>query len=213
MNKSRHYFSGRCGKLLAWGLLLMSLASPALAADVSIGVLALRGPEKAKEMWAPTARYLERALPGNTFRIVPLDFDEVRLAVRQGSIDFVLTNSSYYVELESLYGVSAVATLKNRFNGDAGYSAFGGVIFARADRNDIRRLADLRKKNFAAVDPSSFGGWHVGWRELKRQGLDPERDFKQLTFEHTHYTMATRLSRYHHIVYGFLVLLLACKHS
>ncbi|MEN6586513.1 MAG: HD domain-containing phosphohydrolase, partial [Sulfuricella sp.] len=100
--------------------------------------------------------------------------------------DFVLTNSSYYVELEALYGVSAVATLKNRFNGEAGYSAFGGVIFTRADRNDIRRLADLRKKNFAAVDPSSFGGWHVGWRELKRQGIDPEQDFKHLAFEHTH---------------------------
>ena len=74
-----------------------------------IGVLALRGPEKAVEMWSATADYLGKVMPEQHFRIVPLGFDDVRLAVRQGSIDFVLTNSSYYVELESLYGVSAIA--------------------------------------------------------------------------------------------------------
>jgi two-component system sensor histidine kinase TtrS len=167
------------------GLCLLSVAQTAVAADVRIGVLALRGPDMVKTMWGPTAAYLERALPGDTFHIVPLGFDEVRLAVRQGRVDFVLTNSSYYVELETLYGVSAVATLKNRF-GDAGFSQFGGVIFTRADRSDIRTLADLRHKTFAAVDASSFGGWQAGWRALKRQGIDPRRDFKQIMFEHTH---------------------------
>lgn len=176
----------RPGRLLTLSAALLLLAFPALAAEVSIGVLALRGPEKAEQMWSATATYLERALPGNRFHIVPLDFDGVRLAVRQGSIDFVLTNSSYYVELESLYGVSAVATLKNRFNGGPGHSTFGGVLFARADRQDIRSLADLRKKRFAAVDPSSFGGWQVGWRELLHHGIDPDQDFRSLSFEHTH---------------------------
>jgi len=171
--------------MLSAVLLSGLLALPAGAADVTIGVLALRGPDKATEMWSATADYLERRLPGNRFHVVPLGFDEVRLAVRQGRLDFVLTNSSYYVELESLYGVSAIATLKNRF-GETGYSQFGGVIFSRADRNDIRQIGDLRKKTFAAVDASSFGGWHVGWRELKRQGIDPERDFKHFSFEHTH---------------------------
>jgi phosphate/phosphite/phosphonate ABC transporter binding protein len=159
---------------------------PARAADVKIGVLALRGPEKVAEMWSATADYLDHALPGDTFHIVPLGFDDVRLAVRQGRVDFVLVNSSYYVELESLYGVSAIATLKNRFDGGPGFSTFGGVIFTRADRSDIRELSDLRRKTFAAADPSSLGGWQVGWREMKHQGLDPARDFSKLTFEHTH---------------------------
>ena len=177
---------GRLHSRLAWLLLFAWLAMPALAAEVTIGVLALRGPEKVPEMWSATAAYLERTLPGHRFRFEPLGFDEVRLAVRQGRLDFVLTNSSYYVELESLYGVSAIATLKSRFDGGPGFSTFGGVIFTRADRADIRRLSDLRNKTFAAVDASSLGGWQVGWRELKRQGIEPERDFSRLGFEHTH---------------------------
>jgi putative nucleotidyltransferase with HDIG domain len=72
------------------------------------------------------------------------------------------------------------------FIGGTGHSTFGGVIFTRADRKDIRTLADLRKKTFVATDPSSFGGWHVGWRELKRQGLNPARDFARLSFAGTH---------------------------
>lgn len=172
-----------------WAVALSALATEAAtkaATEVTIGVLALRGPEKVGQMWSATAGYLERALPGYRFHVVPLDFDGVRLAVRQGRIDFVLTNSSYYVELESLYGVSAIATLKNRFDGGPGFSNFGGVLFTRADRQDIRSLADLKRKRFAAVDPSSFGGWHAGWREMLRGGVDPERDLKSLSFEHTH---------------------------
>jgi len=182
----RHFFSdtGRWAGVLL--VLLALLSSPARAAEVKIGVLALRGPQKVAEMWSATGRYLEAALPGNSFHIVPLDFDEVRQAVRQERVDFVLVNSSYYVELESIYGVSAIATLKDRFDGGTGFSAFGGVIFARADRSDIQALSDLRNKTFAAVDESSLGGWQVGWRELMHQGLDPARDFKKLSFEHIH---------------------------
>ncbi|MBA3033601.1 MAG: PhnD/SsuA/transferrin family substrate-binding protein [Gammaproteobacteria bacterium] len=179
-------FLRRYGRIFAGIFLSGWLALSALAADVSIGVLALRGPEKTLETWSATASYLEQQLPGNTFKIVPLGFEEVRLAVRQGRVDFILSNSSYYVELESLYGVSAIATLKNRFIGSTGHSTFGGVIFTRADRKNIRTLADLRKKTFAATDPSSFGGWHVGWRELQRQGLNPQRDFAQFSFAGTH---------------------------
>jgi two-component system, LuxR family, sensor histidine kinase TtrS len=173
-------------KFLAQFILIGWLATSAFAADICIGVLALRGPEKTQESWTATTAYLERLLPGNRFRIEALGFEEVRLAVRQGRIDFILTNPSYYVELESLYGVSAIATLQNRFIGGTGHSTFGGVIFTRADRHDIRTLADLKRKTFAATDASSFGGWHIGWRELQRQGIRPEIDFTRLDFAGTH---------------------------
>lgn len=180
----------RSSPVYSVGLLLLALFTlltvrSASAADVTIGVLALRGPAVVERMWGPTAAYLDKALPGDTFHIVPLGFDEVRVAVRQSRVDFILTNSSYYVELETLYGVSAIATLKNRF-GDKGFSQFGGVIFTRADRSDIRTPADLKHKTFAAVDASSFGGWQAGWRSLKRQRIDPDRDFAALEFLHTH---------------------------
>jgi two-component system, LuxR family, sensor histidine kinase TtrS len=173
-------------KFLACFILICLWTTTASAAEVSIGVLALRGPDKTHESWTATAAYLERQIPGNRFHIAALGFEEVRLAVRQGKIDFILTNPSYYVELESLYGVSAIATLKTRFAGSTGFSTFGGVIFTRSERKDIRTLADLKGKSFAATDVSSFGGWHIGWRELQRHGIKPERDFSQLGFSGTH---------------------------
>ncbi|MBS3935481.1 MAG: PhnD/SsuA/transferrin family substrate-binding protein [Sulfuritalea sp.] len=175
----RHFLAGLV--LVVW------LALPVAAAEgVGIGVLALRGPEKAHESWDALAAYLGREIPGERFRIVPLRFDEVPLAVRQGRIDFILTNPAHYVELETLYGVSAIATLKSRFIGNAGFSSLGAVIFTRAERREIRTLADLRGKNFAAPDTTSFGGWIVGKRELLRHGIRPERDFVRLTFPGTH---------------------------
>lgn len=153
---------------------------------ITLGVLALRGPERAVRMWAPTAEYLHGRMPDREFRVIPLDFDEIHLAVRQRRVDFVLANPAYYVELEARYGVSPVATMRNRHDGGAGYSQFGGVLFTRADRRDIRDVGDLKGKTFVAVDRNSFGGWHVGWRELLRRGIDPEKDFKRLDFAGTH---------------------------
>lgn len=169
-------------------LFLATWAGVARAAerDVTIGVLALRGPERAVAMWSATADYLARHLPEANVRVVPLDFDEIHLAVRQRRVDFVLANPTFYVELEAQYGVSPVVTMRNRHDGGIGYSVFGGVLFTRADRRDIRVARDLKGKTFAAVDRNSFGGWHTGWRELLRLGVDPDAAFKRLEFAGTH---------------------------
>ena len=165
---------------------LFSATSVAVASEVRIGVLALRGADKAVQNWSATADYLARKLPDQTFRIVPLGFDEIHLAVRQRSVDFVLANPSFYVELEALYGVSPVVTMRSKHNGGPGFSQFGGVIFTRADKSEIRQFDDLKGKVFAAVDHDSFGGWHAGWHELLRQGIKPEADFQALNFAGTH---------------------------
>ena len=153
--------------------------------EVRIGVLARRGSEQALRMWSPTAEYLDSRLPGRHFVIVPIDFDALLPTVKAGGVDFILANSSYYVEMESRYGVSRIATLRNRDHGGA-YTKFGGVIFTRADRTDIQTLADLRGKSFMAVDAQSLGGWRAAWRELKQAGIDPYTEFKPLRFGGTH---------------------------
>ncbi len=172
--------------------LCLALAAPlfatagARADEVRIGVLALRGEERVVADWTATAAYLGRHLPHHDFTIVPLGFEEVHLAVRQQRVDFVLANSSYYVELETLYGVSPVLTLRNRIDGGEATSAFGGVVFTRADRHDLRTLDDLAGRSFGAVSPSSLGGWQAAWHELRSHGIDPERRFARLEFFGTH---------------------------
>ena len=152
---------------------------------VRIGVLAKRGCERCIEKWSPTAKYLSKRIPGYSFRIVPLDYKEIGQAVKVENVDFILVNPALYVEMEVLYGASRIASLKKRRTRGI-YENYGGVVFCRSDRDDIRTYADLKGKSFMAVDPNSFGGWIAGWREMKEKGIDPYRDFRQLLFGGTH---------------------------
>ncbi len=174
--------------LLLFCLFLQGLyGAGAAAADIpqKIGVLAIRGKEQCLKSWAATADYLSKSIPGHSFVIVPLSHTEINASVEKGEVDFILTNSSSYVELEYLYGANRIATLKERRLGRV-YSKYGSVIFCRSDRKDIRKLTDLKNKRFMAVSETSLGGWQMTRWELQENGLDPYKDFKELVFGETH---------------------------
>jgi signal transduction histidine kinase/DNA-binding response OmpR family regulator/HPt (histidine-containing phosphotransfer) domain-containing protein len=160
-------------------------ALPAEESPIKIGVLAIRGTEQCLKTWGATADHLTAHVPGKTFVIVPLAHDQIATSVRQGEIDFLLTNSSFYVELEQQYGINRIVTLKELRLGQA-YSKYGSVIFSRKSRGDVRTLNDLKGKSFMGVSDGSLGGWQMTWRELKEKGIDPFRDFKSVSFGETH---------------------------
>jgi putative nucleotidyltransferase with HDIG domain len=171
-------------------LLLFLFVAPQLLwaapQNLSIGVLAKSGEDVAVQRWTATADYLSSRIPDTRFTIVPLGFKEIHDATKQGRVDFILTNSAIYVELEKLYGVSRLATLINQDLPGRETTTFGGVIFTRADRHDLNALADLKGKSFMAVDSLSFGGWIVAWREFFKQNIDPFTDFSSLQYGGTH---------------------------
>lgn len=182
-----------CNILTSLWLTLIMLVTPAAAFDdaggaspekkqaVNIAVMAFRGTEKTYKMWQPTADYLSQQIPGYRFNIVPVTNDTIDSTVQSNSVDFVLTNPARYAELEAQYGISRIATLRNKRPGGA-YTQFGALIVTRADRSDITDLHSLKGKSFMAVHPRAFGGWWMAWRELKQAGIDPEKDFSQLTY-------------------------------
>jgi len=149
--------------------------------QVKIGVLAIRGHELCIQKWSPTAEYLTSKIPDKTFVIILLDYDQIYSSVEKGEVDFILANSSFYVELEHWYGANRIATFKNRCL-DSFCTKFCGGVFCKADRSDMRQLNDLKGKTFMATAESSLGGWRMAWRELKENGIDPYKDFKDLKF-------------------------------
>ncbi|EKD33845.1 MAG: metal dependent phosphohydrolase, partial [uncultured bacterium] len=175
--------------LFFFGILLLQISyGPTAMAEerpLKIGVLATRGIEQCLKTWGPTADYLSGRIPGHTFVIVPLPHDRIASSVRAAEVDFILTNSSFYVELEQGYGTNRIATLKEMRLGRA-YSHYGSVIFCRKARTDIRTPKDLKRKSFMAVSEESLGGWLMAWRELQETGIDPHRDFARLTYGETH---------------------------
>ncbi|MEN8221991.1 MAG: PhnD/SsuA/transferrin family substrate-binding protein [Acidobacteriota bacterium] len=153
--------------------------------NIRIGVLAKRGIEKCMSKWSPTAEYLTKAIPDYNFEIIPLKFNTVKNHVKENKVDFVLCNSSFYVDMESDFGVSRIVTMRNLRGGKV-HTRFAGVIFCLSKRKDIRNYSDLKNKKFLAVDKSSFGGWQMAYRELKAAGVDPFRNFKSIKFPGTH---------------------------
>ncbi|MEW6218491.1 MAG: PhnD/SsuA/transferrin family substrate-binding protein [Thermodesulfobacteriota bacterium] len=174
-----------CSLILGWLLLGVSPLSWAGEAEVRLGVLANRGRQQCLERWAATADYLSASIPGVRFRIVPLAFEEIDAVAAAGRVDFILVNSGIYVEIESRYGVSRIASLKN-WNRGQSHALFGGLVVCRQERHDIQKMTDLRGKRVQAVDPTSLGGWLMVLRELRAKGIWPERDFASLRFAGTH---------------------------
>ncbi|MEA1920650.1 MAG: PhnD/SsuA/transferrin family substrate-binding protein, partial [Campylobacterota bacterium] len=166
--------------------ILLLLCSSFLFSDstIKVGVLAKRGADVALQKYAATANYLSNEIEGYTFEIVPLGFEALGLSVKNAEIDFVLTNTAYYVELEYLYGVSRIATLKNISSSGVVVSSFGGVIFTKKD-SGINSLEDLKGKRFGAVNINSFGGWIMAQKELLDHGITVD-DFSEFKFFGSH---------------------------
>jgi diguanylate cyclase (GGDEF)-like protein len=156
--------------------------------EVNIGVLAKRGDAKTLKRWQSTAEYLSDHIRGYHFNIVPLGFDELEEYVVQERIDFVLTNTVFYVYLEYRYGITRIATLVNKDRDGHELTQFGGVIFTHADNTLINHLTDLHDTTFAAVDALSFGGWIMAQHELLQHGLT-QADFN-LKYFHSHDAVA-----------------------
>ncbi len=166
---------------------LVALVSPTmgLAADkpvVKIGVCAHNGAGVAHEQWDSTAQYLSATLKDISFQIIPyVLFAELEAAVAAGEIDFVLANPVSYLYLEEEFGVTRLASHTQEVAGRL-ISRFGGVIIARADRTDVRTLADIRGKSLGAVHELDFGGWWMALREFKAAGLDPRQVADKVLF-------------------------------
>ena len=164
-----------------------------LSQEIRIGVLSHRGDPATERTWVPTSDYLGEALPDYRFRIEPLDFADIDAAAAAGRVDFVLANPGIYVNLEVRHRVSRIATRRNRV-GERESNVFGGVIFTRADRRDIRRLEDLSGRSLMAVDPTSLGGFEMAWGELDAHGNDPWTDLR-LSFGGIHDAVVRAVAR------------------
>ena len=78
-------------------------------------------------------------------------------------------------------GVAQAALVSVRNNAPFYY----GQIIARAG-SGITKLADLKGRTFARVDPLSTSGWIIPMLTMKAAGIVPERDLKQIVDAGSH---------------------------
>jgi two-component system sensor histidine kinase TtrS len=148
---------------------------------VRIGVLAYRGPDEAVASWSELPARLSAAVPGYRFEMQAYGGVELREAVRRGELEFVLANSSLYVDMAAQFGIQRIATvmLPEALSSER---AIGSAVLTLAGRDDLTQLKDLRGKRIAVGAADAFGGYLVAAREIQRAGVDLERGDAKLMF-------------------------------
>ena len=149
--------------------------------EVKIGVLVVWGEKITRQMWQPTINYLNKKIPGHHFTLETLKLEQTTRSIKQNSIDFIITNPGNYIELESRFGISRLATLKTKKQNKTS-NQFAAIIFTKNNRDDIQTLEDLHNKSFMGTNKKSFGGFQMAWREFNNIGIDPFEDFSSLQF-------------------------------
>jgi len=149
---------------------------PAWAAadhELTLGILAIHSKDEMQKEWQPLAAHLSAALPGHHLRVIFLDHDEMWQALLQRKLDFVLTNASHYIQLREKTNFSGVLATLVRSEGKVELKELGGVVFTRANRDDINQFQDLKDMRIACVNdsPGAFGAFQIPMSELKRAGI------------------------------------------
>lgn len=134
------------------------------------GVLAYRPKEITAAQWLPLANEIQQALPNYTIELLPLNYPELDKAAKEQQLDFVLTNPEHYILLKNVIGMNAVATLITLEKGHP-LTHFAGVVFTRAERTDIQKIADLNGKKIAAPAEQSLGGYLMERWELEKNNV------------------------------------------
>lgn len=156
--------------LALWGLIFFGAVAHATE-PIKIGVLAYRDKTQAMVQWQPLAQALKKAMPANDFKVEIYTLPELDVAVMAHQVDFLLTNPAHYVKLSRQNALSApLATMIALENGQP-LSVLGGVIFTRADHNNISTLADIKDKVVACVGLASLGGYLAQVNEMHKADI------------------------------------------
>lgn len=150
------------------------------ARPLRVGILMAMHRDVDFPVWGATVARLRKAFPDRTVIAQPLDIDGIKAAARSGEYEFLILNPSMYAELEG-EGLRRLVGLKTPWASSPEHS-IASAIFVRSDRKDLNRLEDLRGKRIEAAHPEAFGGWMVALREMKRRGIDPQRDLAEVSF-------------------------------
>jgi diguanylate cyclase (GGDEF)-like protein len=153
------------------------------AQTINIAVIAHHGIKQAQKDWTPTVNYLNKKNPEHHFKLItflPIQFPKLKEEIKAGKVDFIISPPAMYVELELTLGVSKILTLIQKNN----ISKFGSVIFAKKSSNIINISQINTNTRIAAVAPFGFGGWLIGYDELRDHHIPVNE--KKVEFFGTH---------------------------
>ena len=159
--------------IISLAVLLLSV-SALCAQDIKIAVLSNEPIAEAQKRWEPTAQWIQSRLAGYEVLIWPMSAKDIDDAVANKKVNFVLTSPEHFVPLQFGYDITAIATMLPATS-EYQLGKFGGVIFVKANRNDIQNIADLANKRMASTHQKSFDTYLIQKWELKNHGINTDK--------------------------------------
>lgn len=104
-------------------------------------------------------------------------FETIFTSAELARFDFVFTFPNMVGCLEAEFHAAPIVTLRN-FRRQRELNRYGGVIFTRADRNDINTVADLADK---VVTGTSILLCQHQWRVFQENGMNMMGDVAQVS--------------------------------
>nr|WP_246856100.1 sensor histidine kinase [Vibrio crassostreae] len=164
----------------------VSVATNTIEPDqtIEVGVLAIRGKLAAQQRWQPTMDWLSERISGKHFVLKPFNLEEMAEAVKDVTVDFVVTNPGQAVRLGRQYALSWMATMTSHNYDDQGVSSTRSIGSALV----VRRMSpyisfeQLSGKPIAAVSENAFGGYLTMRYQVMQEGLNPNHFFSNTHF-------------------------------
>ena len=145
------------------------------AGQLNVGMVPDAGATQVSiEQKAPLRDYLTKALGEPANLIIPTNYNATVEALGNGSLDFAYLGALTYIKAHERYGVIPLVqrSLDKQFHS----------LFITQTNSSILSLTDLRGKNFAFGDINSTSGHLIPYAELRKAGIDVDRDL------HSRYT-------------------------
>lgn len=162
-------------------LLMSGIGAFAAGAEIRIGVLESKDPGFYVNTFGPTMFALRKLNPQKTFKTQQYSLDELQEAIKQKKVDFFIAPSGFFSFLEQTIGAKQIAARNEKYADDPNKSV-GSVYITHADRKELASIQDLKGLRVASSNRDSLENWISAMGEIKKQGHNPDKFFKDAVF-------------------------------
>jgi phosphonate transport system substrate-binding protein len=149
--------------------------------ELKLGLIPAEDNEEMIKKFKPTMEYLSKELGVEVKPFVATDYTAVVEAMRAGHIDAAFFGPFSYILAADKANAEAFAVGVR----EDGKSTYKSIIITHKN-SGIKSLADLKGKKFSFVDPASTSGNLIPRALFKKNGIDPDKDFANVTYTGGH---------------------------
>ncbi len=177
--------------LFAAGVLRAEAAESTSAKDdrklITWAVSAYLGEKKTSAQYAPIVQYLNDTLRDYRVEIRVLPINEINTGIEQKKFDIVTMNPTDFLVVRRKFPLSGViATRVGRDPKGRPMNYLSGCIVAKADRDDLASISDIRGKRLATPGKEHMGGYRAQAYEFYLAGNPVDEAFPQIIESRTH---------------------------